>query len=212
MLATSSVGAADDIAAVDASLQALVALHTRDEVILSDARGRIVWVNEAFERGTGYTLEEVRGRSHEHVLQGPATATEAREVLRGAIGEEQPARTDILIYGRRGHSRWVEIEQTPVRDRDGNVTHFASIQRDVSGRKTLESTNRKYLAVQRALDRQAIVSTTDARGTITYVNDKFCAISGYGADELIGRTHAVVNSGHHAREFFASMWQTIGKG
>jgi PAS domain S-box-containing protein len=76
----------------------------------------------------------------------------------------------------------------------------------------IDSLARQLQNIKFALDQAAIVAVTDAAGRIVYANDKFCEITKYAREELIGQNHRIINSGHHPREFFVEMWKTISSG
>jgi PAS domain S-box-containing protein len=92
----------------------------------------------------------------------------------------------------------------------------SALLEEIKERKRIEGQmagNLKALAeFKDALDAHCIVAITDARGKITYANDKFCAISKYSREELIGRDHRIVNSNYHSKAFIEELWQTISSG
>jgi diguanylate cyclase (GGDEF)-like protein/PAS domain S-box-containing protein len=105
---------------------------------------RIVFVNEAFERRTGYTPEEVLGRTP-RLLQGPGTQRAELDRIRAAMEQWQPARVDLINYKKNGEAFWVDLEVSPVWDHERKLTHWVAVGRDVTERKTAEE-KIQYLA------------------------------------------------------------------
>ena len=87
-----------------------------------------------------------------------------------------------------------------------------NITEQVETERVLSQTAKELDDVKYALEQSATVSVTDQNGDILYVNDKFCEISKYNREELIGNNHRMIKSGFHPNEVYEELWSTITKG
>ncbi|RYF22466.1 MAG: EAL domain-containing protein [Oxalobacteraceae bacterium] len=120
-----------------------VAVHARDSIIITEAEPvtmpgpRILYCNAAFTRATGYLPEEVIGQTP-RILQGPDTDPVTRAELRYALENWQPIEVELVNYHKDGTKFWVELSIVPVANEKGWYTHWVSVQRDISERKSAE--------------------------------------------------------------------------
>ena len=142
------VGAVQDITAQRKSREQLRLLETcvsrlNDMVLITDveAQGepgiRIVFVNDAFERRTGYSREEVLGQSP-RILQGPNTQRSELDRIGVALKNWQPVRAELINYTKSGKEFWIELDIVPVADNVGWFTHWVAVARDITQRKLAE--------------------------------------------------------------------------
>jgi len=115
----------------------------RDVVVVTEAMPldgegpRVVYVNPAFTRLTGYGAADIVGRSI-CMLRGPGTDAAVLARLRATLARGEAAREVLLHYTREGQPFWVDLAITPMRDRDGRVSHLLAVERDVSAHKAIE--------------------------------------------------------------------------
>ena len=132
------------------------------------------------------------------------------------ITSGQSSNLEYPIIRPDGEIRWLSSWFMISHNLPKGKKEMVGVVTDITDRKQAEIERQKLLqelsAFKLGLDEAAIVAITDTKGVMTYVNDRFCYISGYSRDQLIGNTHRLVNSGYHPRSFFQDMWRTIGQG
>jgi PAS domain S-box-containing protein len=178
--------------------------------------GRIISWNEGAERLQGYEVSEVIG---EHCSLFYAEDDVERglpeEEVRVAATEGRFEQEGLRVR-KDGTSFQADVVITALRDEAGNLRGFSQVTRDITARKeaeeALRGSLRRLADLKAALDESAIVAITDPDGKITYVNDRFCEISGYYMEELLGQDHRILNSGYHGKELFEDLWSTIARG
>ncbi|WP_051304846.1 PAS domain-containing protein [Chitinilyticum litopenaei] len=159
--------------------------RTSSAVVIADAAGRVLWVNPAFERMTGYALDEVRGQVPGRLLQGPLTDPQTRAYLSERLGRAQPCRAEIINYRKDGAHYWIALEIEPLHDEEGKL-QFIAVESDITDRKRAE------MALQHERQRlQQIIEATHIgtwewhvqTGEVLF-NERWAEIIGYTLDEL----------------------------
>lgn len=127
----------------------LIAKHCADSIVFTDIQGNVLWANEPFTMMTGYCLEEMLGKKPGRVLQGPDTDPDTVMAISRAVQTQTKIDCEILNYTKNGVPYWIDLTITPVRDHEGTLTYFMSIERDITERKRLaEETERSLQAEQ----------------------------------------------------------------
>ncbi len=114
---------------------ALITEETINGGIITDSKGKIIWVNKAFEKITGYSLADCLGKSPGSLLQGKDTDQETVKYLNAQIKAGKSFDCEIINYHKTGNSYWVKISGHPIFDEYGNLIQFFALEEDITERK-----------------------------------------------------------------------------
>jgi len=188
---------------------------SEDAIISKDLNSIVITWNKGAEKIFGYPADEMVGTSIMRLI--PADRQDEENQILGKIKRgENVEHFETLRQTKDGRLIDVSVTASPIKDADGKIIGVSKIARAISERKRtedqLKASLKEIVDLKTALDEHAIVAITDAQGKIIFVNDKFCTISKYSREELIGQDHRIINSGFHPKEFIRDLWTTITHG
>ncbi len=198
--------------------------HAGIGMAVMNLTGRFQQVNRALCDLLGYRADDLRRMSlHEicHTEEIPPCSEILQRFCEGEEGLSGEFERRFVTCS--GAVVWTILTLSLVLDSDDHPASFVFQAQDITGRRRTQEALQESLAASKralkeladqkdAMDQHAIISISDVRGRITYVNDQLCSISKYSREELLGRDHRLLNSGYHSRDFFTDMYKTIGKG
>ncbi|WP_421994282.1 PAS domain S-box protein [Roseococcus sp.] len=190
-------------------LEAAVA-NLNDIIMITEAepvRGegpRIVFVNPGFERLTGYSAEEVIGRTP-RILQGPNSDRKELDRVAAALEAWQPLRVEVLNYAKDGREFWLEMDITPIADATGWFTHWVAVERDVTERRRDQEQLRQQAQMLDQARDAILVRDLDHR--VEYWNRSAERLYGWTRDEMLGQS--VLERLHFEPEAFTAAMELL---
>ncbi|MCC3454421.1 EAL domain-containing protein [Microcoleus sp. PH2017_08_TRC_O_A] len=168
-------------------------VNANDAIVIMDAGysdisdPTIIYVNEAFTQMTGYRPAEIIGQTPS-CLRGPDSDGAQVAKIRRAFSRREPLRLELINYRKDGSTYWVELNSVPVADESGNLTHWVSVQRDISDRKRMEQAffKEKELAQVTLQSIGDAVIATDSHGYISTLNPVAEKLTGWSTSEAKG--------------------------
>jgi PAS domain S-box-containing protein len=161
-----------------------VITNANDAVLVTEAQNvhdpgpKIVYVNEAFTTMTGYSVGEVIGKTP-RILQGPKTDQKELSRIKEALVKHENIEVEIINYKKNGEEYWANFTVVPVEDKEGTLTHFVAIQRDVTARKRHEETTRENLERQVKERTRELNEALSKEKELVDLKSKFVAIASH---------------------------------
>jgi len=178
-----------------------------------DIHGNILTVNKNYLEGMGYTSEELEGKHHRIFVDKDYANSNEFSIFWSELASGKIQRGQFLRFTKNGEEMWLQAVYSPVKDESGKIIKIVKIATNITDDKEKAAQMQREIDARMAsVDQACIVSETDLKGFITYVNDKHCEVSQYSREELIGANQNIVRHPDMPKEVFKEMWATIGKG
>lgn len=188
----------------------LVANETDNSVIICNKQGLIDYVNPGFEKLTGYSLKECKGKKPGEILQGKHTDPETTKRIREKLNARVPFYDEIINYNKNGESYWISLAINPVFDEDGELDKYVSIQTNINETKLQQlDFNCKLEAISKV---SAIIEFTPD-GVILDANENFSRTMGYDISEIKGKKHRLFVTDEYANSLdYRDFWNKLRSG
>lgn len=189
------------------------AINRSQSVAVFSMDGMVLAANEHFCKLFGHTAEELRGQHHSFLMDANQRNQEGAGALWGkmAIGEPEPGQ--FRLAGKGGKEIWLQGSYSPVLGANGKPEQVLLVASDITAIVQKAMADAIELKIRSdIMDVTSIVSYADTKGDIVSINEKFCEVSKYSRDELIGRPHNTTRHPDMPKEVFKELWSTIGRG
>lgn len=188
--------------ASELEMLSVVAQQSDYAVVTTDALAKITWVNPAWERLTGFTVAEARGRSPAHLSEGPHTDAETVARRKAALRAGESFSGELLQYRKDGTPYWIELTITPLHDSDGATTGFVSMSRDITTRRAADR-ERHQLAAALAVTADGI-AITGVGGALDFVNHAYARMHGARPGDLIATSWSTLYDAAESKRLVAT--------
>jgi PAS domain S-box-containing protein len=182
----------------------LIIQQTKQSIVITDEHAKIEWINKSFEKVTGFSIDDARGKTPGSLMQGPDTDLETVKYMRRQIRKGRPFSCDVYNYTKSNEGYWVRIIAQPVFDKKGKLVQYFAIREDITQEKKSQA------KLQEAINRMSSLITNlnagvllvNEQGKIDLVNTRLCNLFNIQEDpsNLIGKESAIITD--HAKLYF----------